>query len=430
MVKKIHKWSVKVAVITTIIVAIIGSSGRAYGREYIGKVVGANGEGIGYATVYPTADPVAGTATNDAGEFRFSTGLPPESRVIVSFLGYEKQDLPLSALWREDGDTVVIVLKEQPIALEETVVAAKASKQRNKRKQMATLLHAVYVQMAKDFSDQPAEYRIVSDVRMDSEGEAWGMEQMIARVVNLPSAGREGRDSVQLAGEYCKRYFKQSIRALADTIYKGEALERLDKNMRKMATAIDSGVVVHEGLWSAGNIRYDLEKYADDLKHWVVSNESEGETVLTHTESHNYFGIVKYSIKRNYILDSETLSVRRFSEKGEIYVNIPFGYKLNADQLQMLNLLNMGEQQIEKFRLRKANGVMSLNTIYQRKDGHLYILEKNLKADATMVGTKKMELPVQVRATQRVTDVKTSGVQAMTKSQMTKRVKREIVEIY
>jgi hypothetical protein len=295
---------------------------------------------------------------------------------------------------------------------------------------LAALLHSVYVQMEKDFSDNNAEYRIVSDVRMDSEGEAWGMEQMIAKVVNLPSQGREGRDSVQVAGEFCKRYFKQSIRQLADTIYKSQTLENMNKDARRMASAIDSGVVVHQGLWAVGNIRYDFEKYVNDLKHWVVSNESEGETVLTHTESHNWFGIVKYSIKRHYILDSETLSVRRFSEQGTLNVNIPFGYKLNADQLQMLNLLNMGEDQIEKFRLRKANGTVSLNTIYQRRDGHIYILEKNLKADATMLGTKQMEIPVQVRATQRVTSLKTENVQPMKKSQMTRRLPRQIVEIY
>ena len=398
----------------------------AFARNYYGRVYTENAEPICYATIYPVDDPVSGTATNDAGEFRFSTGLPPTSRVIVSFIGYEKRELTLADI----TDSVTIVLKEQPIALEETVVAAKASKQRNKRKQMATLLHAVYVQMAKDFSDDNAEYQIVSDVRMDSEGEAWGMEQMIARIVNLPGMGNGGRDSVQIAGQYCKRYFKQSIRDLADTLYKSDVLERMDKNMRKMAAAVDSGVVVHQGLWMAGNIRYDFDKYTDDLKHWTVSNESEGETVLTHTESHNWFGIVKYSIKRHYILDSEALSVRRFSERGELYVNIPFGYKLNRDQLQLLNLLNMGEQQIEKFRLRKANGVVSLNTIYQRQNGHLYILEKNLKADANMIGTKKMELPVQVRATQRVTSLKTEDVQPMSKSQMTRRVKREIVPVY
>jgi len=395
--------------------------------QYVGRVVDPMGNGIGYATVYPVDDPIAGTATNDEGIYRFKTGLPPTSQVIVSFIGYEKQTLPLSAL----QDSAVIVLHEQPIALEETVIAAKASKQRNKKKQIATLLHAVYVQMANDFTDEPYRSRIVSDVRMDSEGEAWGMEQMIATVTNLPGEGMEGKDSVQFVGECCKRYFKPNLRALADTIYKGESLERMDKNMRRAAVAIDSGVVVHWGLWRAGNIVYDFEQNISDTKHWVVSNESEGETVLTHTEKTvRYLGMFQYTIARHYILDSKTLSVRRFSEQAQFAINIPFGVKLNSDQLQILNLLNMGEKEIEKFRLRKANATIQLNTIYHRQNGHLYILEKNMVTDANILGTKKMAIPVQIRATQRVTKQTVEGVQAISRGEITKRVKREIVELY
>ena len=395
--------------------------------HYVGRIVDERGQGIGYATVYPEQDPVVGAATNDDGYFTIDTDLPAESPLIISFIGYEKQTLPLSIF---AIDTTTIVLREQPIALEETVVAAKAYKQRNKRKQMAALLHSVYVQMERDFSDEPVRYHLVSDVRMDSEGEAWGMEQMIASVVILPEATKDNRDSVQFAGEYCKRFFKPVIRALADTILAGDGLERIDKDMRKAATAVDSGVVVHQGLFAIGNIRYDFEKWVGDVRHWSVSNESEGETVLTHVEKHNFRVLLRFSWPRHYIIDSQTLSVRRFSEYGEGQINIPFGMKLNKDQLQILNLFNMDDQQIEKFRLRKMNAKVQLNTIYQRRNGHLYILEKNLHSDAKIIGTKQMEIPVQVSATQRVTNIQTDGVKPMSRCQMTHRVPRQIVEIY
>ncbi len=401
----------------------------AIAERYQGRIVDEQNKGIGYATVYPQEDPVAGAATNDNGFFFFDTDLPETSEVIISFIGYEKQSLPLS-LFKTAEDTATIVLHEQPIALEETIVAAKASKQRNKRKQMAALLHAVYVQMEKDFGDEATQYHVVSDVRMDAEGEAWGMEQMIASIVVLPEAAEDNRDSIQFAGEHCKRFFKPEIRALADTILAGDGLERIDKDMRKAATAVDSGVVVHKSLFAMGNVRYDFEKWVDDVRHWTVSNESEGETVLTHTEKHNYLGIVKYIVTRNYIIDSDTYSILRFSEYGEGAVNIPFGMKLNKDQLQILNLLNMDDQQIEKFRLRKLNAKIQLNTIYQRRDGQLYILEKNLQSHAMVVGTKNMEIPLDVKATQRVTSLKTEGVQPLKPSQMTRRIKRQIVEIY
>lgn len=417
---------------------------------YTGQVVDEKGQPISYATVYPEVAPELGTATNNDGIFRFEANLPASSPVVVSFIGFEKVEVPGDRL-RVKGDAAlqVIVLKEQPIALQETVVAAKSSKQRNKRKQMATLLHAVYVQLEKEFPDEPAQYQVVSDVRMTS-GEAqtghaavWGMEQMIANIVVLPEAGKGGRDSVQFQGRYCKRFFDARKRAQADSILAGETLERLEKAqkdvpkgtpqnyMRRAANAVDSGVVVHEALFAIGNMRYDFQETMNDIKHWSVSNESEGETVLTHTQKvSKYLGCFKMTFQRHYIIDSRTYSVRRFSEHAEVKVVIPFGIKLNSDQLQMLNLVNMDEEQINKFRLKRLRGAVDLNTIYQRRNGLVYTQEKNMILNAFIVGSKKTEIPIHIQATQRVTDLQTEGVKALKKHQLTRRVRREIVEIY
>ena len=417
---------------------------------YTGQVVDEKGQPISYATVYPEVAPELGTATNNDGIFRFEANLPASSPVVVSFIGFEKVEVSGDRL-RVKGDTAlqVIVLKEQPIALQETVVAAKPSKQKNKRKQMAALLHAVYVQLEKEFPDEPAQYQVVSDVRMTS-GEAqtghaavWGMEQMIANIVVLPEAGIDGRDSVQFQGRYCKRFFDARKRAQADSILAGETLERLEKAqkdvpkgtsqnyMRRAVNAVDSGVVVHEALFALGNMRYDFQETMNDIKHWSVSNESEGETVLTHTQTvSKYLGCFKMTFQRHYIIDSRTYSVRRFSEHAEVKVVIPFGIKLNSDQLQMLNLVNMNEEQINKFRLKRLRSAVDLNTIYQRRNGLVYTQEKNMILNAFIVGSKKTEIPLNIQATQRVTDLQTEGVKALKKHQMTRRVRREIVEIY
>lgn len=417
---------------------------------YTGQVVDEKGQPISYATVYPEVAPELGTATNNDGIFRFEANLPVSSPVVVSFIGFEKVEVTGDRL-RVKGDTAlqVIVLKEQPIALQETVVAAKPSKQKNKRKQMATLLHAVYVQLEKEFPDEPAQYQVVSDVRMTS-GEAqtghaavWGMEQMIANIVVLPEVSKDGRDSVQFQGCYCKRFFDARKRAQADSILAGETLERLEKAqkdvpkgtsqnyMRRAVNAVDSGVVVHEALFALGNMRYDFQETMNDIKHWSVSNESEGETVLTHTQTiSKYLGCFKMTFQRHYIIDSRTYSVRRFSEHAEVKVVIPFGIKLNSDQLQMLNLVNMNEEQINKFRLKRLRSAVDLNTIYQRRNGLVYTQEKNMILNAFIVGSKKTEIPLNIQATQRVTDLQTEGVKALKKHQMTRRVRREIVEIY
>ena len=414
----------------------------AFLATYVGRVVDQDGQPVPYATVYPVALPEAGTATNSDGTFSFQADLPETSDVIFSFIGYEKQTLPLASLAATNEFVTTITLKEQPIALEETVVAAKPHKQRNKRKQMATLLHAVYVKLEEEFPDEAAQYQLVSDVRMNSDGSTWGMEQMIANIVVMPEQAAKGLDSVQFQGRFCKRFFDSRKRAQANEILAGDALERIEKKtktphgapqnfMRRAAVSMDSGVVVHRALFAMGNMRYDFEVAMNDLKHWSVSNESEGETVLTHTEKvSRYLGFFKMTMQRHYIVDSRTYAVRRFSEHAEVKVTIPFGIKLNAEQLQMLNLVNMDDKRIEKFRLRKLHGAVDYNTIYQRRDGHVYTLEKNLHCNMQIIGAKKTEIPLVIKATQRVTGLQTTDVKPLLQSQITHRVHREIVEIY
>lgn len=403
---------------------------------FTGRVVDQNNQPIPYATVYPLSRPEVGTATNNDGYFSFQADMPETEEVIISFIGYEKQSLPLAAFTMSDSMLTTVTLKEQPIALEETVVAAKANKQKNKRKQMAALLHAVYLKLEEEFSDDPAQYQIVSDVRMQSEGSTWGMEQMIANVIVLPEEGYDGNDSVQFQGRFCKRFFDAEKHAQADSILAGETIERLEKGnkekfMRRAINAVDSGVVVHRTLFGMGNMRYDFEQAMNDLRHWTVSNESEGETVLTHTEKINrYLGCFQMVYQRHYIVDSQTYAVRRFSEHADVKVTIPFGVKLNADQLQMLNLINMDDNKIQKFRLKKMRSSVDYNTIYQRRNDHVYILEKNLHVDAHILGAKEVEIPVLFKVTQRVTGLQTEGVKPLNRSQITWRVKREMVEIY
>lgn len=407
----------------------------AFATTYEGRVVDTHGRAIPYATVYPETQPELGTATNNDGHFSFNAILTDESTIIISFIGYEKKSVKARFLTNNDSIPTIII-EEQPIALEETVVAAKASKQRNKRKQMAALLHSVYKQIEADFPNEASQYKVVSDVRMQSTGETWGMEQMIANIVVLPEEGKEGRDSLQFQGLTCKRFFGAQKRAQADSILAGNSIERLEKKskekiMRKAINAVDSGVVVHRTLFGMGNMRYDFEQAMGDLRNWKVSNESEGETVLTHTQKINkYLGCFKMTISRHYIVDSYTYAVRRFSEHMEVRITIPFGVKLNQDQLLFLNLLNMEDEQIEKFRLRKMRGKVDFNTIYQRRNGHVYPMEKNMVAKMFVIGSKKMEIPIHVKVTQRVTDLQTQGVKALKKNEITTRVAREIVEIY
>ena len=50
--------------------------------------------------------------------------------------------------------------------------------------------------------------------------------------------------------------------------------------------------------------------------------------------------------------------------------------------------------------------------------------------NAFILGSKKAEIPLVIKATQRVTGLQTQDVKPLKPSQITRRLKREIVEIY
>ena len=397
---------------------------------YVGRVVDEQHRPLPYATVYSELDPQQGTATDGAGVFTlYSSSLPAESAVIISYVGFEKQVMPLSAF---SIDTLTVVLKEQPIALEEAVIAAPEGKKLNRRKALEMLLSRVYDKMQEDFDTPITRYRLVSDVRMDSEKEPWGVEQMIVSAVVIPKAKADGRDSLQFKGEYCKRYFNPLIRSRADTILSSDLPERVSKgkgDLRKTANAVDSGLLVHKGLFYIGDVKSAFEQYKDSRKGWVVTNESENELVLTHTDKKNILGIFVYTLREHFIVDSYDYALLRYSVQGEVQISIPFGYKLKGDELALLNLLNMDEEEIVKFRLRKVKMVLQLNQLYREQDAKRYQSEKNVVMSALITGTKKTEIPIAVSATQRVTGMEINDVQPFKASELSPRVVRQLVPI-
>ena len=426
----------------TALAVLLGFSLQA--MTYSGRVVNRAGEPLPYATVYPMDDPVKGTATNNDGYFTFEADLASGSEVVISYIGYEKASVPSDSLTAQRSIGVagatseggLIILKEQPIGLEEMVVSAKQPKYANKRKQMALLLQAVYEQLQSDWPITPTAYRMVSDVRMDSEDKPWGIEQMIATVVTLPYNtlppsynSDTPQDSLQFHGEYCKRYFAPAIRKLADSIYTTDILEQMGSKTRKAASAIDSGVVVHKGLFAAGNAKAEFGEYMDNVRHWSVNKENDDVTVLTYTVKKSFMLIFRVQYTVHFIVDSRTLRLVRSAEQMKMKIKIPFGVKLDAGQLAMLNMLNLSEQQINKFRLRQATADIHFNTLYQQKGEHIYILEKNLHTDATIIGAKRQTIPLEVNATQRITQI-TPNALPLTRDQLTRRLQREIVEIY
>ena len=397
----------------------------AVADTYCGRILGADGEKLMYATVYLQQEPEKGTATNAEGEFILQTELDTSATVIASYVGYEKAVFHLSRLAATDDTCITITLAEQPIALQETVVSEKLTK-RSRRKLLAQILHSVYIKLLHDLPKEPTAYNVVSDVRLDAQEHPWGMEQMIATVTEHPGAGYNGGDSIQLVAKYCKRFCTPEVRQRLDSIHKKEK----DKKRQHLARTIDNGTGVHRSLWRMRLEPDHLLDTSNELKRWKTSQENSGQCVLTYTRKYDFMGMFKATISENLIIDPSDYTLQAYTVDMQMSFFLLFSYKMKGTLLDWINLFNLSEQDFEKFRLRRGEMHASLSTIYSFNNGILVPQEKNLVSSGYVQDTKGNRIPISLKATQMVTDIVTEGVKLQEKYKKSAPVRREYVGIY
>lgn len=336
-------------------------------RQIVGHVVDEEDQPVSYASVYFKTKPENGTVTDNNGYFRIVFN--DNDSLIVSFIGYATKSY---ASRRLTEDVLQIRLKQQPIMLEETVVAGKTT--RNKRKAMKDLLRFTRLRMDVDFPDDNQKYRVHSSFRVKSNGELLGFDEIIGHIVELHGKGQDGYDSIQIKADVARRYINQTTADKIPDVMDNHIGKQDKSNIEK----IDAGSLMHKYLWG-GSYKQMFDKLAEKPKHWSVSKENNDITVLTYKETRNILGIFKLTMTVNYIIDAFNYSISRISEEAIVYFNIPFGYKLNKDELSVVNLLSISGQDIEHFRLKRGTVNFRRNVIFTKTtDNTLRVKEKNL----------------------------------------------------
>lgn len=401
---------------------------------YVGRVTDESGAGLMYATVYLQDNPVIGTATNADGFFSLSipdsiipslaTQVAHQSiNIVFSCIGYQTTSYQLPSA--QNTDSVLVTLPEQPILLTTTTVEAKKTHQ-SKRKKMATLLHEVYVRLEEESPKQPVRYQVVSDLKMEAKSSSWGMEQMIASVIQIPSADVTQPDSIQFFGECCKRYCNPLVRQHADNLLSGES----DKTRQRIAQSIDSGTIVHRELWKMSQLdKADLLDLSDELARWKMSQPDNQHLLLTYARRRNLLGIVKATELHSLLVDNSA-SLQTSVQDVHVQLFLPFSIRIKDQDLGWLNLLNMDDERIEKFKLKKGDLTIHFETRYIHQDGILLPQEKIMHVQGVLEDNKKHQLPCELWGSQHITTMQTEGVTPIKKYKKGMKVERLTVPIY
>lgn len=379
----------------------------AAAETLVGRVFDGN-EPMSYVSIYLKENPEIGTISDMDGVFTLPD-MPKNTTVVLSFVGYKTMELKFKKI---PTDTLDITMVEQPIMLTETLIPSK-TKKLSKRKQMKQILADVKKQMLKDFPTETRKYKIVSDYDLYEKGRIIAREEIIGTVAEIPNAGRKDTDSIQMVIDMCKRFRDRNVQYKLDSI-SGKLKD--DKNQR-LVNLTDSSKFIHRVLWGS-DIKWLFLELDGKVSKWTME-EQDSTFLLTYRDKKNYFGIVKYELVLNYILDIYSYRVKSLSQSLKVNANIPFGYKLDSDQLAIINVVNLAGEEHKKYRAKYIDADIKRNIIYRKEYDQVIPSEKNVITKIEMA-ERKHNKPIYVHQTGsiKVVSAQTSSVKTFTEAEI------------
>lgn len=379
----------------------------AAAETLVGRVFDGN-EPMSYVSIYLKENPEIGTVSDKDGVFTLPD-MPKNTTVVLSFVGYKTMELKFKKI---PTDTLEITMVEQPIMLTETLIPSK-TKKLSKRKQMKQILADVKKQMLKDFPTETRKYKIVSDYDLYEKGRIIAREEIIGTVAEIPNAGRKDTDSIQMVIDMCKRFRDRNVQYKLDSI-SGKLKD--DKNQR-LVNLTDSSKFIHRVLWGS-DIKWLFLELDGKVSKWTME-EQDSTFLLTYRDKKNYFGIVKYELVLNYILDIYSYRVKSLSQSLKVNANIPFGYKLDSDQLAIINVVNLAGEEHKKYRAKYIDADIKRNIIYRKEYDQVIPSEKNVITKIEMA-ERKHNKPIYVHQTGsiKVISAQTSSVKTFTEAEI------------
>lgn len=372
-----------------------------------GRVTDPDGLPVSFASVYVENNPLNGTVTDADGVFVLPD-VQPKENIVVSFIGFKTIEVKLKKV---PTDTLRLQMQEQPILLSETEVS-KERKYISKRRQKKNLLKDVYAQLMHDFPANNHFYKVISDYAIYNDDQIAAFEELSGNIVEIPLKDKHKVDSIQLLPNWVKRYRHPETRNRLDGL---ENRLRKDKNAQRIQL-VDSSIFVHRVLWG-GDIKSMFSQLKDKVSKWE-SYEQDSALVLSFSDSYNFLGILKIKLVLNLVLDPYSYRIQKQSQDLQVEAHIPFGYKLNADQLAILNTVVLTSESIEKFRLKHVFADVKRNILYQTTDNKVYVDEKNIITKVKMVDNKDNTLYFHQTGHVHVLSASTSEVVPYTKEQL------------
>lgn len=374
-----------------------------------GTVVDKHGKGLSYVSLYLKHYPEIGTITDINGRFKLEVPTTRDS-LIVTLVGYETIVVDLFRI--NAGKSLRITMKDQPVMLNEVVVhVQKSNKKKSKKEERAELqvfLQKVYDRVLKDFPNVNVRHKVVSDLTATSDGHVVLFDEWIGDIVEIRNY-KNWDDSIQMKMDVNKRYLNQKFKGSIENYNPNDYRKSERKHIDKVDVNSMKKLQPHKIAWEL-DMQKLFYRYKSDVKHWTMVDKDEQTVVLTLTLTKKLPGIFKLIRKIVCAVDKNTYSVKTLSERVNVEVNIPFGYKLSSAELEILNAFVLDKEDFEKYRLKGFKGTTCRNNIFQRQDNQQVVMEKNFTADGYVVDNEDNMIKFGTKVKTKVLSVETKGV--------------------
>lgn len=375
-----------------------------------GRVVNHKGEGLPYVSIYLKHYPETGTITDINGRFKLEVPSTRDS-LIVTLVGYETVFVDLSKI--NTGSGLRITMKDQPVILNEVVVHVQknSKKKKSKKEQRAEIrdfLEKVYDQVLRDFPNQNVQHKVVSDLTATSDGHVVLFDEWIGDILEMRNY-KGWDDSIQMRMDLNKRYVNQEFKGSIESYNPNEYSKHDRKHLDKVDLNSVKRIQPHKIAWDL-DVQKLIYRYKSNVKHWTMVEKNDQTVVLTLTLTNKLPGIYQLVRKLVCAVDKNTYSIQTLSERVNAEVNIPFGYKLSAAELAILNAFVLDQDGFEKYRLKGFKGTSCRNSIFHRQDNQQVVVEKNFTADGYIVDNKDNKVKFSSKIKTKVLSVETKGV--------------------
>lgn len=390
----------------------------AFAVNIEGRVVSDKGKALPYVSLYLKKAPEVGTITDVNGRFSLSVPTTHDS-LIVALVGYETVIVNLNKV--NSDKTLKITMKEQPIILNEVVVAVQKNKNKKKSKkeeraEIQAVLQKVYNRILVDFPTQNVKYSVVSDLTATSDNQVLLFDEWIGDIVEIRDY-RGPHDSIQMKMDLCKRYMNNTVKSSLNQYNPNDYKKRERRLVDKVDVESLKKIQVHQLAWEL-DVQQLFYRYLSDKKHWSMAEKDGNTIVLTLTLTNKLPGIYKLVRKLVYAVDKYSYSIKTISERVSAEVNIPFGYKMTPAELAILNAFVLDHEDFEKYRLKGFQGTTCRNNIFERQGNQLVVSEKNFTASGFIVDNKDNQVKFSSKIKTRVLSVDTKGVKPYSAAQL------------